>query len=369
MIRKINANPCMLLTRTIFAISTAITANLATASVLVMTDPSQDYASVCANAESMKQIPCPDSELFRSEGERPVQWAFGETDFKRLDALYTQWCTGKDRFPDGRWKLAEYESGLASIFPYNKNWGKDLSTIKAWQKSNPKSEAAMYAEASYWRQYAWEARGTGMSSTISKEGWELFKERLEKSINTLTRLNIQSSSCPAPYALTIKVLTDMGATDKQLSAVYSEGARRFPEYHNIYFSMARHYEPKWGGSIAQYEAFASEVAEHTKAFEGMGMYARLYWLVDNRYDIPFSPQLSTPPRWNKLHVGYEDLMHRYPSSLHNLIQYTNVVCRSNDSQLYKQLREKLVNYENITDSMYDPIDVCDRRHGWKPKTR
>jgi hypothetical protein len=49
--------------------------------------------------------------------------------------------------------------------------------------------------------------------------------------------------------------------------------------------------------------------------------------------------------------------------MHNLGKFAGVACRSNDGELYRQLRAKIDGYEQGAD-MLDPIDVCDRRHGW-----
>ena len=320
----------------------------------------------CTNMELAKRVPCPDSALFFHEGQQLVQAAFNDKDFARLDALYEQWCTGKDRFPDGRWKLSQYGEGLDQKFRAWNTWTRDLDVIQAWQKSRPRSNAARYAEAIYWRAYGWTARGGGYSNSVSKEGWELFRERLAKSREILSMLHANGPQCAAPYALTLGVLTESGSSEDELGALFEEAAREHPEYHNIYFAMARHYEPKWGGSIEKYESFASEVAQRTKSFEGMGMYARLYWLVDlRRGGIPFANDPSAPPYWNKLRAGYEDLMRLYPSSMHNLGKYAGVACRSSDGELYRTLRARIAGYERGAD-MLDPVDVCDRRHKWSP---
>lgn len=319
----------------------------------------------CTNMELMKQVPCSDSEMFFHEGSALVQRAINAKDFDQLDKLYEQWCTGNDRFPDGRWKLSQYGNGLSENFSAWNTWVKDLATIKMWEKIRPKSEAAQYAEAIYWRMYAWKARGSGYASSVSKEGWEIFRERLTKSKDILDTLRTTPPQCPAPYPLTLSVLTDLGASEEQLLSVYSEGTRRFPEYHNIYFSMATHYQPKWGGSVEKYDAFAKRAANQTKKFEGMGMYARLYWLVDYESGIPFYEHTAQPPEWKNLHEGYEDLMRKYPSSMHNLGKYADVVCRTSDSKLYRELRSKIDGYEQSVE-MVDSVDVCDKRHLWNP---
>jgi len=339
----------------------AAQAQIGSASVPMMGPP----LVTCTNLELMKQVPCPDSALFFHAGRGLVQQAYNAADFKALDDLYDQWCTGKDRFPDGRWKLSQYGDAFADNFSAWNTWSKDLKTIQAWQQARPDSKAAPYAEAVYWRAYAWKARGAGYAGTVSKEGWELFRERLAKAKEILTKLHASGAQCAAPYPLTLGLLTEMGASEAELTAVFERGVHDYPEYHNIYFAMARHYEPKWGGSVEQYERFAGKVAERTKDFEGMGMYARLYWLVDTRHGIPFANDATQPPYWTRLHAGYEDLMRLYPSSMHNLGKYAGVACRTTDGALYRGLRSKIAGYEQGAE-MLDPVDVCDRRHNWTP---
>lgn len=322
----------------------------------------------CTNMELMKQVPCPDSTLFFREGQALVQQAYYAKNFQEMDELYERWCTGKDRFPDGRWKLSQYGVGLEVSFEAWNAWNKDLETIRSWQKARPHSTAALYAEAVYWRAYAWKARGGGYAGTVSAEGWELFRERLAKARQALTTLHERGARCAAPYALTLGVLTDLGAPEQMLTAVFDEAVREHREYHNIYFAMARHYEPRWGGSVEQYERFASEVAEQTRSFEGMGLYARLYWLVDSRRNMPFTNEPGRAPYWGKLKAGYEDLMRLYPSSMHNLGKYAGVACRSDESELYRKLRSHIAGYEHGAE-MLDPVDVCDRRHKWAPASR
>lgn len=318
----------------------------------------------CTNMAIEKRVPCPDSRLFFDEGQGVVQDAFNRKEFSKLDALYERWCTGKDRFPDGRWKLSQYQEGLSGNFSAWNNWAKDLAVIQSWQQAAPTSSAARFAEAIYWHTYAWKARGHGYGSTVSKEGWEIFRERLTKAQAILEAMPTGEAGCAAPEALRLYVLTELGRK-AELAPVYDRASRRFPEYHGIYFAMARHLEPKWGGSAAQYEAFADRVAKQTKDFEGMGMYARLYWIVDNNSGLPFLNDPLRAPAWNKLKAGYEDLMRLYPSSMHNLGKFTDVACRSTDGELYRKLRTRLAGYEHTVD-MLDPVDVCDRRHQWAP---
>jgi hypothetical protein len=320
--------------------------------------------SACMNLKTNQPVPCSDGSQRYFQGQQLVQAAYNGREFAKLDALYEQWCTGRERFPDGLWKLAEFSGGFTSSFAAWKSWDRDLAAIQAWQQAAPDSAAASYIEAVYWHEYAWKARGGGYASTVSKEGWALFNERLGKAKAALDAAPLTGSHCPAPAAERISLMIDMGADKEQLTRTYIDAAQRYPEYHALHFAMARQFQPRWGGSAEQYEAFASGAAALTKDFEGMGMYARLYWLVDYNEGLPFRNDPTAGPYWNKLKAGYDDLMRRYPASIHNLGKYAGVACRSSDGALYRRLRSKLDGYQEEA-QMNDPVDVCDLRHHWK----
>jgi hypothetical protein len=321
--------------------------------------------SGCVDLQTYKAGPCPDSRHFLEEGQVPIEVAFNDKKHHDLDRLYMQWCTGQDRFADGRWKLAWYSRTLYTYFLQWGLWEKHLSQINEWKRSNPESEAAKVAEAVYWRAFAWNARGQGLASSVSSEGWHLFKTRLQTAQALLEKI---PSSCASKFPVLLDTLIDLGTSEGDLRRVYTDAIRRFPEYHSIYFAMARHYEPKWGGSARAYERFANEVADATSTFEGRAMYSRLYWLVDYAGGLPFSPNAGTPPTWPSLKRSLEDLTGRYPRSQHNIGQYLSVACRSNDSALYRELRTRLGTYVDAA-QMLDPLEVCDLRHRWEERRR
>lgn len=321
-------------------------------------------SSDCIDQKTLKVGPCPESQRFIREAQFPLEEAFNSKNYSELDRLYSRWCTGSDRFPDGRWLLAWYTKTFFGYFQAWKNWDKHLNQFMEWQKKYPESEAARLLEAVYWRSYAWNARGSGYANSVSKEGWQLFHQRIS---NAQIKLASVSSNCPAKYPVMIDNLIDASASEPDLRTVYNEAIKRFPEYHSIYFAMSRHYLPEWGGSISAYEKFANEAASTTRSFEGSAMYARLYWLADHPGDIPFT-NTGKPPSWPKLKQALDDLTTKYPDSQHNLGYYLSVACRSSDSNLYRRIRNSLGNYAAAAET-YDALEVCDLRHKWNTPSR
>jgi hypothetical protein len=320
----------------------------------------------CTN--NNQTVPCPDFILFHHEGKRWVQDAFVAKDFAKVDEYFVQWNTGADRFPDGSWKLAIYDDALWQTFIAWKKWEQDLDDIRLWQKQSPDSFAAQYVEALYWRAYGWKARGPWNAHEVSKESLALFRMRVAKADAILKKLAPKGVRYPAWHAARIRVSVELGRK-AEAEKSFVEAQRRFPEYHVLYFAMARAYEPRSGGSVEAYDRFARDVAKQTAAFEGNGMYSRLYWLMDYDEGIPFVPGKSTYPDWSRLKSGFDDLESRYPVSKVNLNQFASVACRADDGALYRRLRTKVDGYAGGGSAFrLVPLEQCDERHGWtQPK--
>ncbi|MES3020000.1 MAG: DUF4034 domain-containing protein [Pseudomonadota bacterium] len=319
-------------------------------------------AAMCFEKNTHKMVSCPDSVRFNPEGSGLVVHLFNNQNFDRLEKLFDQWCTGKDRFADGLWKLPHFSPKVEGALGF-RSLNQNMEAVQSWQKAKPGSVAAKFFEAALWKSYAWKSRGDAFANMVSKESWTLFHERLGNADLILTEIEGRAKSCPAWYEEKIETLVAMGK-GAEARKVFDEGVKTFPKYHQIYFAIARIYEPKWGGSVEAYNAFAHEAVRLAKGFEGGGMYARLFWLVDGRFGIPFVSE-NKYPEWKYLQAGYDDLMRDYPNSAHNTNRYAAVACRSNDSVLYRTLRSRTTDY--LVSSMFDvdPVDVCDRRHKFK----
>jgi Domain of unknown function (DUF4034) len=310
-----------------------------------------------------KGVPCPDSVEMDNTVQHKIRLHFENGFYTEIDKLYDAYRSGTERFKDGRWKLAKLEQALENGFNQRDSWKKDLERLKDWQAKNPKSFIAKFAEASYWRAYAWKGRGTKYSKDTPKEAWELFEARLNNSLNILSELYPEAVRNPSWYPMMIRVALSLGAQRSQIRAIFDEGQKRFPQYHSIYLAMAITLEPRWGGSTATYDGFAREAAKLTADFEGDGMYARIYWAVDFEGMMPFKNG-ATSPTWKSLKSAFDSLEVRYTNSEHNRNQFAHVACRTNDSVLYRKIRSRLGIYANEASFTVTPLDACDAKHGW-----
>ncbi len=305
---------------------------------------------------------CDGSSLVNKAG-LPLQGMWNQREFDKIEEKFQSWCTSTERFPDGQWKLIAFEYSFDLMFKTWKGWDGDLKRFADWKVKNPNSPASTLIEVIFWRTYAWNARGGGYASTVSKEGWELFRERMEKAKALLAKSNDQAKACPLWHSLMLDTLRDSGAKLAELEAIYKEAVTLFPAYHPIHFSMGSAISPRWGGSAEIFDKFAKDSVKITKQTEGNSLYARLYWTQDGpgQYTIQF-PKGSKTPEWDLIKSGFEDLMQRYPESTWNMNKFASFACRANDKATYLKLRQQL---GTIIDSALWPsgysVDVCDHR--------
>ena len=126
---------------------------------------------------------------FSGSSDTNVARAYSETALKmvkdkkyaELDCFADRVRSGKERLPDGRWKLDVFYSGLASPVVYSvhateEDWNVHLKALRKWTLAKPKSITARVALAEALIGYAWFARGNGLADTVSNSGWKLFGE-------------------------------------------------------------------------------------------------------------------------------------------------------------------------------------------------
>jgi hypothetical protein len=336
---------------------------LAQSSVAVRALPDGSIQVDCYDIQAARSIACSDAEIaVQTAGS--IANAFQSRRFEQLDRQYARWCTGADRFANGRWKLESVSLGLDNAF--RQGAGAFLKSVQAWQAFEPDAELPRLAEALYWRDAAWSLRRyADAGEGASKEVMQLFDDRLRRSDAVLTRLMTSQSRCPAVDVLSLAVMIDGNAAPDKLQAAYQAAVARTPEYQAIHFAMARRFDPARGGRARDYNAFAELAANLSREFEGSGMYARLFALVDTANGIEFRESSGRPPDWGQLQASYDDLLERYPDSIELLASYASVTCRTGDSERYRRLRARLVGYAFV-EGAPDPLEVCDRRHHWAP---
>jgi hypothetical protein len=322
------------------------------------------YATAIAQPVAPVTQPADELPAFMKEPGWVGHGYFGQGQYAKLDALVADFTKSKTRAEDGRFSLFLLTWHLHNWF---EQWGAESDAqmtgrLQSWSKQFPDSAMQPIVAAMQMHVTAWRARGNGFSSTVTEEGWRLFKERNQRAWQILIDHKEVSSSLPAWYEKAIRIGSDAGLPGEVLRELFDEGMSRHPGYHPIYFAYVRELAPRWGGSYAEADTFIREQTAAKAVPDGDELYARMYWTLDQIEQGPPSFFQESKVSWPRMRKGFERMMRAYPKSARNRANFAVFACRAHDGNTYGILRPKIDPGEfNQAAPTGISLEVCDAR--------
>jgi hypothetical protein len=239
-----------------------------------------------------------------------------QLDAGSFDALESLWA----RHVDGPFSVYDWADNLDDIFsgiglPYEapeEQWEKRLVRHQEWVAAHPDSLAAALALATYYERYAWHGRGTGFASTVTDEGWRLFKERKARSLAILEALPASQQDSFAAHLVYAHVLLSDGKT-------FADGYQHLLRAINLQPNYAYSYElgayfmmPRWFGRPGDAEKFTRLMADQLGGDAGDVIYARTMGALAYQVEDEFSA--GCQPDKNRVLKGYRLLFETDTSS-------------------------------------------------------
>lgn len=237
--------------------------------------------------------------------------------FGQLDCLADHLRSSKERFAGGNWKLHTLYQGLENpgLFPLHAtavDWDKRMERLQQWVSARPKSVTARVAMAQAYVDYAWDARGSGYSDTVSGSGWKLFEERTAKAKELLDQAATLPTRCPEWYVAMLRVARGQAWSAADMRALFQKAYELEPEYYYSGRILEVSLLPKWVGEPGEAEEFVQQVADHLGGEKGDLLY---FQMVPNMIcSCEDNPQLS----WPRIVKGFEASEKLYGTSMLNL---------------------------------------------------
>lgn len=277
----------------------------------------------------------------------------------KLQQAVKEWKKPGCLLDDGRPKMSVLYHGIVDSVAGN--WDYTPGNLHKLEKRYPKSDILALAEAEYWYEYAWHARGSGVASTVSPEGWKLFKQRLEKTEQILKETKSYASDLPAWYQLMIDVEFELGRPQKTIVKTFNEAVHRYRFYYPNYFTMAFYLLPKWGGSWQVVDNFANWSVKYTQPKIGDTMYVRTYWYVYEKMWKSRTFFTKTKVSWKKMKASFQTIIRRHPKSYWDLNNYAKFACLAGDGDTFLSLRKKIG--KHIMKYAWEklPLELCEER--------
>jgi hypothetical protein len=218
-------------------------------------------------------------------------------DYASLENFGTELVQAKSRFPGGGWKLHRFGETLARC-PTGEDstdteWQGHLDRLKAWGLAHPHSKIARGVSGLAWTGFAWKARGTGYANTVTKEGWQLFRERLAKGRSELEGAS-QEERSPTWYSAMQVVALGEGWERDAYDRLFDEAVACEPRYQNFYIRKSYYLLPRWNGSEGESEAFAAKAADGLGGEAGDEIFALVMMDLGNYQGVK---------EWRQSHVG------------------------------------------------------------------
>lgn len=269
--------------------------------------------------------------------------ALRKGDFAALERQATLYRTRQSRTSSGVWKLSVLHGGVDHYFFVGRydeaTWAEKEQTAKRWIEAYPKSPSARLAYAEWLSRRAWSHRGGGYANTVRPQDWAPFRAGIEAARKYLEDNKKLASLDPEWYVKMEALAKAQQWDDGRFQDLIDEAMRRYPAYYEIYFQAIEFYSPKWGGDATDIERFARMAMERTRASEGKGLYARIYWYASQSiYDEElFDESLA---RWSTMRAGIDDVLKTYPDEW-NLQNFAHFACLARDRDKALELIQRV----------------------------
>lgn len=168
--------------------------------------------------------------------------------------------------------------------------GKDGPWLEAWRQQHPESSLPHLFHGVALIQWAWEARGSGTSDTVTDEGRRLFKERLAQAEAALQQAAQLDQADPTPFSWLITVTMGLQHPFETSADYYDEAVRRDPLHVATHEALLYRLTQKWGGSHEAMFRYARSVSAEAPAGHPLHMLVidahimryEYFWFEDDR---------------------------------------------------------------------------------------
>lgn len=189
-----------------------------------------------------------------------------------------------------------------------------LDIMLRWIEAKPQAHFANLVLGSFYRNYAWEARGSGFSSTVIKKGRELFLERLVKAQEYLAKayeLNPLDSIAPV-YML--DVARGIGFEFDEMEQWFQRAIKADSNEYEAYRIKLVYLMPKWHGSREQMFAFARDAAKKASPKTLIPIilakaHWEMYWRDDSKGYFK-----NNPNAWKETSEIYRRILEDFPNA-------------------------------------------------------
>ena len=263
--------------------------------------PAVDASGIHAAKDAVRT----ETYAFRME----TRQAYNNRRFAELEQKADALHDSRAVFSNGSWKIAQFHDALGCREDEPESmWQLHDAIHQEWIAAYPDSITARVAYADFFVDYAWHARGSGYSNTVSQDGWKLFDERLTKAREILASARTLPMKDAVWWTTSLRVALGQGWSLKDYEALMKDAKSYSPVFWGYDTSRAYSLLPRWHGQPGDWENYALQAS---LAKDGLGaeIYARIVLHLAGYYRNVFE---ETKASWPKTREGLDAMREKYP---------------------------------------------------------
>jgi hypothetical protein len=285
-------------------------------------------------------------------------------DYDALDELAAKFRREQAREDPMWWEIVYFYDAIVGDASVPE--AERLDRFRAWSDARPESTAARIALAMELKNAAGLRRGSGYANTVTRDGWIEYEKLLKEATTVLGSVGMKAQDDPRYWSLLVSFarLTGEGDVREILRRAAAAGHHEPKLYQEVGFYL----HPRWGGSGAEYRAFAEEAAALTRSTFGDGMYAWLaYQALFATEEQEYAEQYAFD--WPRMRRGFEDIIRLNPQWLPSHHRYAFVASRFEDRKTARSLfRRPELDWYDGAESMWRDPKAYDRSRDWALRT-
>ncbi|MEP6662155.1 MAG: hypothetical protein ABJC04_00700 [Verrucomicrobiota bacterium] len=191
--------------------------------------------------------------------------------------------------------------------------------------------------ASYYREWGWQARGSGYSDSVTETKAKLFEERLTKAKEILEEAWKQDQTDPFICKQLMDIAGSIGSPD-EMDLWFRRGKKVDPAYYALYLCQLHYLHPQWYGSEEEMINFGRKCLT-----EGNwnGLIPFILIAVHDEGENSRFGYLRKPEVWKDVEEVYETYLKKYPKNNMQKSAYCFHAVKAEKWDLAKRLMDEL----------------------------
>ncbi|HTV57529.1 MAG TPA: DUF4034 domain-containing protein [Verrucomicrobiae bacterium] len=263
--------------------------------------------------------------------ERHVKSLLTGWDFAGLDKEAAEVRASKARVLGGQWKLSRFYSAVSEPpgGSSETDWIDHLEALKQWAAKEPNSATPHIALAASYINYAWHARGNGVASTVTRQEWQEYYERINLAAQSLLDAAKMKERCPVWFSTMQTVALAEGWDKQQVRELFELASSFEPDFLTYDAKYTYYLTPKWYGEPGESEEFVNATAQKLGGQKGQVAYFEMAVQLVCTCESD-RPPLPSGLSWPKIREGFEAINRLYGVSNQQLNDYALIAYAAGD---------------------------------------